>query len=102
MNPWTPPPSVQLLIERIIQTVKPAKLVLFGSRARGDFRGNSDIDLCVFHRHCTDREWNELLISIEEDPHTLFTVELVEFETLSKVYQDAIRKDGVTLYESHA
>jgi predicted nucleotidyltransferase len=79
---------------------KPSKVLLFGSRARGDFRENSDVDLFVVRKKCDENLWNRLLVSVQEDPHTLLEVDLVEFEKLSKIHQDEINKDGVILYES--
>jgi predicted nucleotidyltransferase len=96
------PQSVQVLVQKIILVTNPAKLVLFGSRARNTHRSNSDIDLCLLEKKCSDSQWNQLLVSIQEDPDTLFKVDLVEFESLSKSYRDEVQKEGVTLYESNA
>lgn len=35
------------VVRRIVQAAQPAKIILFGSRARGDARPDSDIDLLV-------------------------------------------------------
>lgn len=100
MKPWNISPEVQKLTQIVIEKTKPKKLVLFGSRARGTHRENSDVDLCIFGRSCTEETWNRLLISIQDDPYTLLKIDLVEFEKLSEIYQNEIMKDGVTLYES--
>ncbi len=100
MKPWALSPPVQTLVQEIVRVVKPSKVLLFGSRARGDFRANSDVDLCVVGKQCDEDLWNQLLISVQEDPHTLLKVDLVEFETLSNTHQSEVKKDGVILYES--
>ncbi len=38
------------MIKRITADAKPVKVILFGSRARGDAKRNSDIDLLVIER----------------------------------------------------
>ena len=35
------------IVDRIVKTVHPHKIILFGSRARGESRPDSDIDLLV-------------------------------------------------------
>lgn len=40
-------PSLGMIVERIVDTFCPERLVLFGSRARGDHRPDSDVDLLV-------------------------------------------------------
>jgi predicted nucleotidyltransferase len=39
---------------RIVRAFHPAKIILFGSHARGDARADSDIDLLVVLRHVDD------------------------------------------------
>ena len=44
------PPNNDLIgdiVRRIVETAQPEKIILFGSRARGDARPNSDFDLLV-------------------------------------------------------
>jgi predicted nucleotidyltransferase len=38
---------VQEIVQRIVETAQPDKVILFGSRARGDARPGSDFDLLV-------------------------------------------------------
>ena len=94
------PASVQSCIELIATIAKPKKIVLFGSRARGVARANSDFDLAVIKRSCTDSEWASLLVDLDELPITLFAIDVVEFELLKSDYKEQIAKDGVVLYES--
>ena len=35
------------IVRRIVETAQPEKIILFGSRARGDARSNSDFDVLV-------------------------------------------------------
>ena len=39
--------TVQAIVDRIVQTVDPLRVILFGSAARGDLDENSDLDFLV-------------------------------------------------------
>ena len=41
------PNVISELVDRIVQTVQPVKIILFGSAVRGDFVQNSDLDVMV-------------------------------------------------------
>ncbi len=43
------------IVRRIVRTAAPDKVILFGSRARGDARPDSDIDLLVIARSTKPR-----------------------------------------------
>ena len=45
--PELSPELVQQIVDRIVKAANPEKIVLFGSRARGTHRPDSDIDLLV-------------------------------------------------------
>jgi predicted nucleotidyltransferase len=40
-------PTVEEIAKRIVAEFDPRRIILFGSRARGDERGDSDVDLLV-------------------------------------------------------
>lgn len=71
------------------------RIVLFGSRARGDHRERSDVDLAVFGM--PDAQQSNFLSRIEELPTLLefdvvFVADHISIELL-----DNIRKDGINL-----
>lgn len=72
------------------------RLVLFGSRARGDNRYNSDIDLAVYgmSQENEARFW----MDCEELP-TLLKFDIVHIhDGMNPAFLQNIQKDGVTLY----
>lgn len=72
------------------------KVVLFGSRARGDNLPKSDIDIAV--AGC--RDFGHYSYLIEEYLDTLLDVDVVNLdESLSQQLLDEIARDGVVLYE---
>ena len=70
-------------------------VILFGSRARGDFRRTSDIDLAVQGGNvCRFR------LDVEEETHTLLTFDVIDLcSDLSPELREAISKEGVLLYK---
>jgi uncharacterized protein len=48
-------PIIDEMVERLVRSFNPLKIILFGSRARGDARPDSDVDLLVVMPEGTDR-----------------------------------------------
>lgn len=72
------------------------RLVLFGSRARGDNRYNSDIDLAVYGMPEGSR--SNFWMDCEELP-TLLKFDIVHItDGMNPAFLANIKKDGVTLY----
>ena len=66
------------------------ELWLYGSRARGDNKDKSDIDLAViFNKDILDTEWYEIL-DIVDNRDTLLGVDCVRFD---KISNDDFRKN---------
>ena len=64
-DPWLP-----MIVGRIVRLVDPARIVLFGSRARGDARDDSDYDLLVVVEEVANRRAMSIAIrrSFEDLP----------------------------------
>ena len=74
------------------------RLVLFGSRARGDHRPRSDIDLALYDMPEENR--GAFWLEAEELP-TLLKLDLVHVSPgMNPTFLGNIEKDGVTLYAS--
>jgi predicted nucleotidyltransferase len=93
------PDSIQNVVSTIVEKINPLKIVLFGSRARGDARPDSDFDVCVFLPSPDLDPWIRLKLDIDEKPLTLFILDLVEYSNLNADFQANISKEGATLYE---
>lgn len=72
---------------------------LFGSRARGDHRPKSDIDLAIVCSPSIDEDWLKV-VDIIEDSDTLLKIDCVKFDrsTISQELYDNILKDRKVIY----
>lgn len=71
------------------------KLILFGSRARGDFRRTSDIDLAV-----SGGDFARFALDVEEETSTLLKYDFVDLDrNIQEELLKSIEKEGVVIYE---
>lgn len=71
------------------------KVLLFGSRARGDYHRASDIDLAVYGGDVTG-----FALDVEEYTSTLLTYDVIDMgKTLQAELLESIKKEGKVLYE---
>jgi predicted nucleotidyltransferase len=72
---------------------------LFGSRARGDNRLKSDIDLAILCHNATDMDWLKV-VSIIEDADTLLKIDCIRFDpkNISPELCNNILKDKKVIY----
>jgi len=61
----TPSPLIQEATRRLVENFHPAKVILFGSRARGTASEESDADLLVITRTTPGRERRQLWLAME-------------------------------------
>lgn len=71
------------------------KVILFGSRARGDYHRASDIDLAV-----TGGDIVNFSLDVEENTSTLLTFDVIDLDKdLKAEFLESIRKEGIIIYE---
>ena len=71
------------------------KIILFGSRARGDNTERSDIDIAVYGGDYDHFYWD-----VKEKIHSLLMFDIVQAdELISEELKQEIEKDGVIIYE---
>lgn len=86
------------LARRIVRRYLPADMaaiVLFGSRARGDARRFSDIDLAVIPKQPVARGQLAALREALEDSSMLVEVDVVDFREAGEELRAAIEREGV-------
>ena len=85
-------------INIIVEKYLIEKVVLFGSRARGDNKNTSDIDLAIYFMKDFDDK-GTFILDIE-DIETLLKFDIVFIDNkLDEKLIDNIEKEGVIIYE---
>ncbi len=75
------------------------KIILFGSRARGDFRSSSDIDLAIFSKDESSLEVANFMNDIEKlDTLLKFDIVFINTNTDEKLLAN-INKEGIVIME---
>ena len=74
------------------------KVILFGSRARGDNSIKSDIDLAIY----CDTSIVEFIEDIEMNTSTLLEFDFSDMKDIhDKIFVDQVEKEGIVIYEKH-
>ena len=82
-------------IRRLAEKYGVRKVILFGSRARGDFRERSDIDLAF-----AGGDAPLFALDVDEETSTLLMFDIVNLdEPAHPELLESIRRDGIALYE---
>ena len=86
------------VLQEIVQLAKEnciEKVILFGSRARGDFKERSDIDLAFHGGNSTN-----FILDVDELTSTLLEYDIVVLDKpVRKELLESIKNEGVVLYE---
>ncbi|HNZ53144.1 MAG TPA: nucleotidyltransferase domain-containing protein [bacterium] len=87
-------------IIKILKKYDIEKAVLFGSRARGDNRENSDIDIAFY---TDNKEVFHFLKDEMDQIDTILKIDLFDAKNIKKQpLLDGIKKDGIIIYENHS
>ena len=71
------------------------QVILFGSRARGDFKRTSDIDIAV-----SGGEFERFALDVDEETSTRLEFDIVDLDReMQEALRESIQKEGRILYE---
>lgn len=90
------------IIDEIVRVIRshgrPSRIILFGSRTRGDFDEQSDVDLAV------DGPVDPLLArgALDEEVRTLRKFDVVHVSDLDPDMLKSVQEEGVIIYEETA
>ena len=86
------------VLEEILQLARKydvRKVILFGSRAIGDFSRTSDIDLAV-----EGGDFERFALDVDEETSTLLQYDIVNLDKdMQEELRESIKKEGKLLYE---
>ena len=95
------------IIRRIAQTAQPERIILFGSRARGDARPDSDIDLLVIKEStepgfCRDAALYLALagLNVPVDVMTFTPEEVSDWSAVPQAFITTAIREGKVVYEN--
>jgi predicted nucleotidyltransferase len=97
---------VQGIVRRIVDTAQPEKVVLFGSRARGDARADSDFDVLVI-KHSDEPRYRRSIplyvaladLPVEVDVMVYTPEEVEEWKGVPQAFITTAVREGTTIYE---
>ena len=77
-----------------------SRAVIFGSRARSDFKHNSDIDLAVYMGDSQDKMPGGLLLEID-DAAGIYKIDIIDILRLNnEPLRQQIEEQGIVFYDS--
>ncbi len=91
-------PSVKAVVDNIAQHEKVEKIILYGSRARGDNTERSDIDIAISCPEAKGWDWFDIKDLADEAP-TLLEIDMVNIDEISEELKNDIDKYGIIVYE---
>ena len=101
-------PYIDQIVNIIVSTIAPEKIILFGSYAKGNYRKNSDIDILILkkglknERDITNRLYMNLFNERISVPVDLIAMDYDKFDQLNNdigyIYK-TIKQEGKVIYE---
>lgn len=95
-------PILDFVIRLAREHVKPRRVLLFGSRARGDFTERSDYDIAVDESGNSDTSWARFSLSVRDEAPTLKSIDLVRLSQVDENFRSRILSEGKVIYDSKA
>lgn len=97
MAPPTDDAAIDEVVQQIVRSAQRSlvfeRALLFRSRARGDARADSDIDLAIEHAS-TDVQWADFVNEMAEHAPTMLALELVDLAHADAPLRARILREG--------
>ena len=85
---------IDQILDVILKYTTPKKVIIFGSRARGDFKETSDIDIAIDSEEDIDFV-REIL---DEEVETLLKFDVVNLRKVNENFKKRILEEGIVIY----
>lgn len=91
--------QLTVIVETIKTFARIERAVIFGSRARGDYKSTSDIDIAIYGRDLTSTEVNLLRDNLEQ-LDIIYKFDVVDVYKLTKQkLVENIEQEGIEIYK---
>lgn len=94
------PPFLQTIVQKAIRFLKPIRIWVFGSRARGDHGVLSDYDLAFDVPKSHEKRWLSFSIEQKEATKILLSQDWVLFSQAQPTLKREIEQEGILIYEA--
>jgi uncharacterized protein len=92
-TPWSDVAGLSDILARAERKLKLGRVFLFGSRARGDARDDSDIDL-AFEHESPDARWADFVNEVQDEATTLLEIDLVDLGRAAPELRERVFREG--------
>ena len=106
-RPGPGPDIVQSIVDRIVEVARPVRVLLFGSRSRGDARPDSDLDFLVVvpsgvHRRQVAQDIYQRLVGIKTPVDVVVVTEedVKRYADTSSLVIEPAMREGEIVYEA--
>ena len=85
---------LQFVCDAARRMLRPKRVLLFGSRARGDHQERSDYDIAFDFPSETQSEWSRFVLDMQESAPTLCELDLVNLRDVDPDFRERILAEG--------
>lgn len=87
------------IIKIIKRYLDPEKILLFGSRAKKDYKGNADFDIAIKEKEKVNTDIQRKIKEEIEKISGLYKVDIIFLNEVEKEFKEIVLKNGRVVYE---
>lgn len=92
------PDFLQEVVAAAVARLAPERVILFGSRARGDDEATSDYDLAIDAPDLSEQQWARFVLDAKDGFGALLDLDLVRLDQADQRLRERIENEGQSLY----